>query len=147
MYRRILVATDGTKLSGTAARHGIDLAAAAGADLVALNVSERYPVAFFEKGFTVSGDEVDRFDAESASRGRALVDKLCGAALARGVKATPVVVRSNHVAESILAAAKKHKCDLIVMASHGRKGLKRVLMGSETQQVLVHGTVPVLVVR
>jgi nucleotide-binding universal stress UspA family protein len=51
------------------------------------------------------------------------------------------------VAESIVAAAKKHKCDLIVMASHGRKGIKRLLLGSETQHVLTHSTLPVLVLR
>ena len=147
MYRRILVATDGTKLSDNAARHGIALAAATGAELVALNVAERYPAAFFERGFTITSEEVDRIDAESANRGQALVDRVCGAALKEGVKARPAVTRSNLVAESIMAAAKKHKCDLIVMASHGRKGLKRVLMGSEAQNVLVHSTVPVLVVR
>ena len=64
-----------------------------------------------------------------------------------GVKAKAVTVSSDLVAEAILAAARKHKCDLIVMASHGRKGLKRLLLGSETQHVLTHGEVPVLVLR
>ena len=58
-----------------------------------------------------------------------------------------MVAHSDLVAESILAAAKKHKCDLIVMASHGRKGIKRLLLGSETQHVLTHGNLPVLVLR
>ena len=64
-----------------------------------------------------------------------------------GVKVKTVTVSSDLVAESIVAAAKKHKCDLIVMASHGRKGIKRLLLGSETQHVLTHSTVPVLVLR
>jgi nucleotide-binding universal stress UspA family protein len=63
------------------------------------------------------------------------------------VKAKAVIVRSDLVAESLLSTAKKNKCDLIVMASHGRKGLKRVLLGSETQQVLTHSQIPVLVLR
>jgi nucleotide-binding universal stress UspA family protein len=68
-------------------------------------------------------------------------------ARAAGVEAKAVVVRSDLVADAVAAAAKKHKCDLIVMASHGRRGLKRLLLGSETQHVLTHGTIPVLVLR
>jgi nucleotide-binding universal stress UspA family protein len=63
------------------------------------------------------------------------------------VKAKAAISRSDLVAESILATVKKNKCDLVVMASHGRKGLKRILLGSETQHVLTHSTVPVLVLR
>jgi nucleotide-binding universal stress UspA family protein len=68
-------------------------------------------------------------------------------AAARSVKARAVVLKSDEVARSIIAAAKKNRCDLIVMASHGRRGLGRVLLGSETQHVLTHGTTPVLVLR
>ena len=66
---------------------------------------------------------------------------------AKGVKAKGVVSRSDIVSDAIIAAAKKHKADLVVMASHGRKGIKRLLLGSETQQVLTHCHVPVLVLR
>jgi len=82
-----------------------------------------------------------------AKEGQAVVDKVRDAAQAQGVAAKAVVSRSNLVAEAIMAAAKKYKCDLVVMASHGRKGIKRVLLGSETQQVLTYSSVPVLVVR
>jgi nucleotide-binding universal stress UspA family protein len=58
-----------------------------------------------------------------------------------------VTARSDLVAEAILAAARKNRCDLVVMASHGRKGIKRLLLGSETQHVLTHGSIPVLVLR
>ena len=68
-------------------------------------------------------------------------------ALASGVKALAVVSHSDLVAETVMATAKKHHCDLIVMASHGRKGVARVLLGSETQHVLTHSTTPVLVLR
>ena len=60
---------------------------------------------------------------------------------------TTEIAHSDLVAESIVEAAKKHDCDLIVMASHGRKGLQRLLLGSETQHVLTHSPVPVLVLR
>ena len=64
-----------------------------------------------------------------------------------GVKVRPLTVQSELIAEAIMAAAQQHKADLIVMASHGRRGLKRLLLGSETQQVLTHTSIPVLVLR
>jgi len=63
------------------------------------------------------------------------------------VKVKPVTVKSDLVSEAIISAAKRNKCDLIVMASHGRRGIKRLLLGSETQQVLTHSHIPVLVLR
>ncbi len=67
--------------------------------------------------------------------------------LAKGVKVKPVIVKSDLVSEAVIATAKKHKCDLVVMASHGRRGIKRLLLGSETQLVLTHSHIPVLVLR
>ena len=147
MYQRILVATDGSTLSKKAVRSGIDLAAATGAELVALNVVPRYPTSYYEGGMTVSSTEVARTEKRWADQGQAVVDRVRDAAQAEGVKAKAVVARSDLVAEAIMAAVRKHKCDLVVMASHGRKGLKRILLGSETQQVLTHCSVPVLVLR
>ena len=80
-------------------------------------------------------------------RGQELVDSVQDAAHAEGVTMKGIVMQSSEVAESIIAAAKKHKCNLIVMASHGRSGLKRVLLGSETLHVLTHSKTPVLVLR
>lgn len=147
MYQRILVATDGSTLSKKAVRNAIDLAAAVGAELVALYVVPRYPVSYFEGGITISVQEIARTEKQWSDKGQAVVDAVQQTAQAEGVKAKAVVSQSDLVAESIIAAAKKHKCDLIVMASHGRKGIKRVLLGSETQHVLTHSTVPVLVLR
>jgi nucleotide-binding universal stress UspA family protein len=147
MYRKLLVATDGSPLSKKAVRSAIDLAAALGADLVALYVVPRYPVSYFEGGVTIPAQEVSRIEEQWSRKGQAIVDAVLQTAEAAGVKTKAVVSRSDLVAESILAAVKKHRCDLVVMASHGRKGLKRILLGSETQQVLTHGSVPVLVLR
>ncbi len=147
MYQRILVATDGSPLSKKAVRSAIELAAALDADLVAFNVVPRYPMSYFEGGVSISLQEVSRIEKQWASEGQALVDAVQQAAQAAGLRAKAVVARSSLVAEAIMAAAKKHKCDLIVMASHGRKGIKRVLLGSETQHVLAHSTTPVLVLR
>lgn len=147
MYQRILVATDGSTLSKKAVRSSIGLAAAVGAELVALYVVPRYPVSYFEGGITITDEEIARTEKQWSDRGQAVVDSVRDAAQSSGVKAKAVVARSDMVAESIMAAAKKHKCDLVVMASHGRKGIKRILLGSETQHVLTHSTVPVLVLR
>jgi len=147
MYQRILVATDGSPLSKKAVRSAIGLAIALDADLVALNVVPRYPMSYFEGNVSISLQEVSRIEKQWATEGQAMVDAVQQAAQAEGIQAKAVVTRSNLVAEAIMAAAKKHKCDLIVMASHGRKGLKRVLLGSETQHVLAHSSIPVLVLR
>jgi nucleotide-binding universal stress UspA family protein len=146
MFERIIIATDGSALSRKAVRHGIGLAAATDAELVALTVVPHYPVTFLG-GLTLSPREMAGIEKRWAKEGQAVVDKVRDAAQAQGVAAKAVVSRSNLVAEAIMAAAKKYKCDLVVMASHGRKGIKRVLLGSETQQVLTHSSVPVLVVR
>ena len=86
-------------------------------------------------------------EAQWALEAQAIVDAVKQAAEGQGVKAKAVTARSDVVSDAIIAAAKKHKCDLVVMASHGRKGVKRLLLGSETQQVLTHSHVPVLVLR
>jgi nucleotide-binding universal stress UspA family protein len=147
MYKRILVPTDGSTLSRKAVKSAVELAASVGAEVVALNVVPRYPTSYFEGGITVSDSEVARVEKQWAEQGQALADEVEKAAEKAGVTAKAVTVRSDLVAEAIMAAAKKNKCDLIVMASHGRRGIKRLLLGSETQHVLTHGTIPVLVLR
>ena len=147
MYEKILVATDGTALSKKAVRSAIELAGAVGADLVALYVVPRYPLSYFEGGITISTDDVTRTEKLWAEKGQAVVDAVKKSAEAAGVNAKAVTAQSDLVAESIIGAAKKHKCDLIMMASHGRKGIKRLLLGSETQHVLTHSDVPVLVMH
>ena len=147
MYEKILVATDGTALSKKAVRSAIELAGAVGADLVVLYVVPRYPLSYFEGGVTISTDDVTRTEQLWAEKGQAVVDAVKKSAEAAGVNAKAITAQSDLVAESIIGAAKKHKCDLIVMASHGRKGIKRLLLGSETQHVLTHTEVPVLVMH
>jgi nucleotide-binding universal stress UspA family protein len=147
MYKKLLVATDGSPLSKKAVRSAIELARSVDAELVALYVVPRYPVSYFEGGVTISSQDVARIEKQWADKGEAIVDAVQAAAEAEGIKARAVVTRSDLVAEAILSTAKKYKCDLVVMASHGRRGLKRILLGSETQHVLTHSSVPVLVLR
>jgi len=147
MYKRILVATDGSTLSKKAVSSAIELAAATGAELVALKVVPRYPMSYYEGGLAVQASEVARIEKQWGDNAQAIVDAVQKAAAARAVKAKALTVKSNLVSDAVIAAAKKHKCDLIVMASHGHRGIKRLLLGSETQLVLTHSHIPVLVLR
>lgn len=147
MYARILVATDGSDLSQKAAAKAIDLAAACKAELVVLQVVPPYPISYFEGGIAMDGAEIQRIETLWADKAKAHVDAIAQTAVAQGVKTQAVTSRSDVVSNAILAVAKKHSCDLIVMASHGRRGITRLLLGSETQQVLTHTAQAVLVVR
>ena len=147
MYKRILVATDGSPLSKKAVNSAIELAATCGAELVALKVVPRYPQAYFEGSIPLSVAEVGRIESQWTEAAKQALDAVQKSAKSKGVTTKVVTVKSDVVSDAIIAAAKKHKADLIVMASHGRKGIKRLLLGSETQQVLTHSHIPVLVLR
>ena len=122
MYQRILVATDGSSLSKKAVKGAIELAALCGAELVALKVVPRYPQSYFEGGIALQPEEVSRVEKQWADEGQAVVDAVKKQALGKGVTTKALTVKSDVVSDALLAAAKKHQCDLIVMASHGRKG-------------------------
>ncbi len=147
MYKRILVATDGSALSKKAVSSAIQLAATCGAELVAVKVVPRYPQAYFEGSIPLSVQEVGRIEKQWTEAAQASLDGVAKTAKTKGVTVKTVTVKSDVVSDALIAAAKKQKADLIVMASHGRKGIKRLLLGSETQQVLTHSHIPVLVLR
>ena len=144
MYERILVATDGSPLSEKAVSHAMDLAKLSGATV---KVIPRYPRSYLEGGATVDLSEIKRIEAQWTEQAQAVLNKIKAEGKAQGVTVKTSVAKSDLIAESIIAAAEKQKADLIVMASHGRKGIKRLLLGSETQHVLTHSQVPVLVLR
>jgi nucleotide-binding universal stress UspA family protein len=147
MYLRILVATDGSDLSQKAVASAIDLALACKAELVALQVVPPYPISYFEGGIAVDGAEIERIESLWSDTAKTHVHAIAISAKARGVKAQGITSRSDVVSNAVISAASQHGCDLIVMASHGRRGLSRLLLGSETQQVLTHASTAVLVVR
>ena len=147
MYQRILVATDGSALSKKAVKHAISLAASTGASVIALKVVPRYPVSFFDGGATLSVETVSEAEKKWVTDAEVQLESVVKEAQSAGVKAKTAVVKSDLIAESIISAARKHKADLVVMASHGRKGLKRILLGSEALAVLTHSEVPVLILR
>lgn len=147
MYTRILVATDGSDLSQKAVASAIDLAAACKAELVAFQAVPPYPISYFEGGIAIDGAEIERVESAWTESALAHVRAIAKTAAGRGVKALALTKRTDVVSNAVIAMAKDHHCDLIVMASHGRRGLSRLLLGSETQQVLTHATTAVLVVR
>ncbi len=107
----------------------------------------RYPQSYFEGSIPLSVEDVKRVEKQWAEDGQAVVDAVKKTAAAKGVSVKALTVKSDLVSDALISAATKHKADLIVMASHGRKGIKRLLLGSETQHVLTHSHVPVLVLR
>ncbi|WP_353233287.1 universal stress protein [Diaphorobacter ruginosibacter] len=147
MYKRILVATDGSPLSDKAVASGLSLAALCGASIVALKVVPRYPRSYFEGSAPLNRDEVKQVEQRWSESALKELNTVKQQGSDQGVSVKCVVAKSELIAESIIATATKNNCDLIVMASHGRKGIKRVLLGSETQHVLTHSEIPVLVLR
>lgn len=147
MVERMLLATDDSKLSRKAVRSAIELAAATGASLFVAHVVPRYPTSYFEGAVALTAEQVGRIERDWSDKGQALLDGVVEQAQRAGITAKALLLRSDAVADALLGAARKHRCDLIVMASHGRRGLRRILLGSETQHVLTHSTTPVLVLR
>ena len=147
MFKKILVATDGSVLSRKAVSCALSMARVHQAELLVVHVVPRYPVSYFEGAATFSAEEVGAIESRWAHEAQHLLGGIVERAVAAGIKTKAVALSSDLVAQALLQAARKHKCDLIVMASHGRKGIKRLLLGSETQQVLAHSSLPVLVLR
>lgn len=144
MYKRILVPTDGSDITRKATDTAVQLARTLGAEICALSVKDPYPYSAMSEIQPTLPQEF--FDAQErmASRNVARVKEACEAA---GVAFTGVTVESPSAFEAIIDQARSQECDLIVMASHGRRGVQALLLGSETQKVLTHSTIPVLVVR
>lgn len=146
MFRNILIPTDGSEQSQRAVKFGIELAKLHGSRVTGIHVIPDYHLLIAYEG---AFDPVTEERIEEEAKARAdtylgFVRKECGEA---GVQCATVCETSDHPYDAILRAAESHVCDLIVMTSHGRKGLAAVLLGSETRKVLTHTKVPVLVVR
>ena len=144
MYKRILVPTDGSDITNSAVQTAISLAKLTGATLCAISIKEPFPYSAISEMQPVPPQEF--YDAQeriAAARVQAVADS----ARAAGVPVNAYTVEAVHPWEAILDHATKQGCDVIVMASHGRRGVAALLLGSETQKVLTHSKVPVLVVR
>jgi nucleotide-binding universal stress UspA family protein len=147
MYKRILVTTDGSDLSSKAVDAALGLAQANGAEVFALKVVPVYPQSYFEGAIALETSEVQRVEQQWSDAAQSVVQAVVQAGANKGVRVHALIRKNEVVADTILATAKEQQCDLIVMASHGRRGLQKLLLGSETQHVLTHATLPVLVVK
>jgi nucleotide-binding universal stress UspA family protein len=144
MFKRILVPTDGSELSLRAINTAVQMAKAFGASVTGVTIVEPYSYSGISEYRPESLDDYEsRMDKLATTR----LEPLETAAKASNVLCTTVVKKSFAPYEAIIDTAKQKECDLIIMASHGRRGLAGVLLGSETQKVLTHSTIPALVVR
>jgi nucleotide-binding universal stress UspA family protein len=148
MFKHILLPTDGSKLSDRAVQRGIEFAKSIGATVTAVHVIPEFRM-MADESFVLpsSPDLKKRYEADAKARSAKMLDKIAERAKTAGVKFDGLSVRGDVPYEEIISAAKKKKCDLIMMASHGRRGLSGLLLGSETSKVLTHSKIPVLVVR
>jgi nucleotide-binding universal stress UspA family protein len=144
MFTRILVPTDGSDITATAVDAAIQLAKSLGAQIFAISVKEPFPYsAISEMQPTPPQEFFDAQERIAAKRVGAVVE----ACKVAGVACQAHTVEALHPWEAIIDHAKRSECDLLVMASHGRRGVSALLLGSETQKVLTHSKVPVLIVR
>jgi nucleotide-binding universal stress UspA family protein len=141
MYKNILIATDGSDLSMSAIRNGVALAKSVGAKITAVTVSEP----FHWVGPALSKIAQDAVREGTRQAAEAAVDAAFDAAKAAGVACEKVIVENDFPYKGIVDTAASRNCDLIVMASHGRRGISAVILGSETVKVLTHSKIPVLV--
>jgi nucleotide-binding universal stress UspA family protein len=146
MYKHILISTDGSEVAQKGVDQGLSLAKSVGAKVTIVTVTERYPL-YASPEWIPGPTEIADYDARQKEWATNVLADVKAAADRLGVGAETVHVPEAQPAEAIIANANKRHCDLIVMASHGRRGLRRLLLGSQTSEVLVSSPVPVLVVR
>ena len=145
MYHHILIPTDGSLLSAEAIRHGVELAKDTNADITFLTVTEPFHV------FSLEVDQVEDTPAQYRTHAKERAQRALGEAVATA-RAAEVSCEAVHVEDdqpyrAIIRTAQEKGCDLIAMASHGRRGLSALVLGSETLKVLTHSAIPVLVYR
>lgn len=147
MFKHILVPTDGSDLSVETVKRAISFARESGAHITFFYAKPEYPVAFYGEGAFIDPTTPEKF-AEMADQQAQEILSACEQLARDGnVAATSLAVTSDIPYEAIIAAASSAGCDLIFMASHGRRGISGLLLGSETQKVLTHSKIPVLVYR
>jgi nucleotide-binding universal stress UspA family protein len=148
MIKHVLVPVDGSELSGKAVAQAVELARALKAKVTAFHAYPEYHAVLLYE-YVAPIDAISRKDYIASAKATAdtYLATVTKAATAAGLEVDSVVVASDYPHEAIIQTAKKKKCDLIIMASHGRSGVSSLLLGSVTQKVLTHSKIPVLVVR
>jgi nucleotide-binding universal stress UspA family protein len=149
MYQHILIASDGSELSGKGVDAGLGLAKASGAKVTVITVSEPYPTFDIASSLGLFADQkaIDDYDANCRKLAQAILGSAEKAAAAAGVGCETLHVENSAPAKAILETAKARSCDLIVLTSHGRHGLERFILGSQAARVVQSAETSVLVVR
>ena len=145
MFKHILIPTDASSLSRIAVERGLDMAKAMDARVTVLHVQTPFHV--FAADTAAVTDTRPEYERHAKAKAKEIAAAVQAAAAMKGVNCGVTFVTGEHPYEEIISKAGEQRCDLIVMASHGRKGVKGLLLGSETQKVLTHSSVPVLVYR
>ncbi|NCW89818.1 MAG: universal stress protein [Rhodocyclales bacterium] len=147
MFKHLLIPIDGSELSLMAVRKGAEFASEIRALVTLLFVKPEYPVSYYGDGAMIdptTPEEFSKLTNTIAHRNLKSAEEICAAA---GVTTTTVTETSDVPYDVIISTAEQKQCDLIFMASHGRRGITGLLLGSETQKVLTHSKIPVLVYR
>jgi nucleotide-binding universal stress UspA family protein len=149
MFTHILIATDGSELGGKGVEAGVNLAKQLGARVTVVTVTEMWDSANIAASAMWMADArpIQEYENAAAEGARRILDAAGAVAKTAGVETDLLHVKDRHPADGIIQAATDAGADLIVMASHGRRGLGRLILGSQTSEVLVHSKVPVLVAR
>lgn len=147
MFKHILVPTDGSQLSSDTVRRAITFAKETRARVSFFFAKPDYPVAFYGEGALIDPTTPDKFAEMAEQQAKEILAGHEALARAEGVECSSLTAVSDIPYEAIIAAAEESGADLIFMASHGRRGISGLLLGSETQKVLTHSKIPVLVYR
>jgi nucleotide-binding universal stress UspA family protein len=147
MFKHILVPTDGSELSRQTTSRAVSFAKETGARITAFFAKPEYPVTYFGEGALIDPTTPERFSEMAESQAAEVLAFVSGECEKAGVPCQTASATSDVPYEAIIQAAEQHGCDLIFMASHGRKGISGLLLGSETNKVLTHSKIPVLVYR
>lgn len=147
MFKHILVPTDGSPLSEGAVGRAVSFAKETGARITFFYAQPDFPMPIYGEGALIDPTTPEQFGKAAAEEARRILDAAKAAADVAGVSADTDTVVNEVPYEAVIDAAQRHGCDLIFMASHGRRGIAGLLLGSETQKVLTHSNIPVLVFR
>ena len=147
MFKHILVPTDGSELSKATAQRAISFAREAGAKVTVFFAKPEYPIAYFGEGALIDPTTPEKFAELADQQAAEYLGEVARQCADVGVECATIAATSDVPYEAIIEAAEKSGCDLIFMASHGRRGISGFLLGSETNKVLTHSKVPVLVYR
>jgi len=147
MFKHLLVPTDGSDLSTRTVARAIAFAKDAGAHITFFYAKPDYPVSFYGEGALVDPTTPEKFAELTEKQSQDILAAALAQASEAGVASTGVSATSDIPYDAIIEAANSNACDLIFMASHGRRGISGLLLGSETHKVLTHSTIPVLVFR